>query len=61
MKKRSYVIPQDVCNNTGKGIRYAQTLLKDLKIVLGKEKWQVITPKELAERLGLEEADLYLE
>ena len=58
--ERQFVVPMDVCANTGKKIRHAQQLLKDLKQLLGKEKHQLITRKELADYLGIDEAALKL-
>jgi len=52
--ERLYVLPSDVCNITGKKIRYAQQLLKNLKIQLNKKKHQLITKKELADELGID-------
>jgi hypothetical protein len=53
--ERPYVSPNDVCKITGKKIRYAQQLLKDLRALLKKEKHQLITKKELADYLGIDE------
>lgn len=53
--ERLYVVPSDVCKITGKKLRYAQQLLKNLKEILSKKKHQFITKKELADYLGIDE------
>ena len=53
--ERLYVLPADVCKITGKKTRSAQQLIKDLKALLKKGKHQLITKKELADYLGIEE------
>lgn len=52
--KRVYVVPNDVCTITGKKIRYAQQLLKNLRKALNKGRHQLITKEELAEYLGID-------
>lgn len=52
--ERLYILPSDVCKLTGKKIRYAQQLLKNLKILLNKEKHQFISKKELADHLDID-------
>ncbi|WEK20920.1 MAG: hypothetical protein P0Y49_07190 [Candidatus Pedobacter colombiensis] len=59
--ERLYVIPTDVCKITGKKIRYAQQLLKDLREILNKKKHQLITKKELADHLGIDETLINLD
>jgi len=59
--ERLYVVPADVCKITGKKTRSAQQLLKDLKVLLKKEKHQFITKKELADYLGIEEGLITLD
>jgi len=59
--ERLYVVPADVCKITGKKIRYAQELLKKLRVVLNKKRHQLITKNELAEYLGIDEADIELD
>ena len=56
--ERQFVVPKDVCRYTQKTERHAQKLLKKLKFLLGKEKHQLITRKELADYWGVEEATL---
>ncbi|RZM23282.1 MAG: hypothetical protein EOO88_26640 [Pedobacter sp.] len=53
--ERLYVLPVDVCKITGRKIRSAQQLLKDLRVLLKKEKHQKISKKEFADYLGLDE------
>ncbi|HMI05441.1 MAG TPA: hypothetical protein VK541_23335 [Pedobacter sp.] len=53
--ERLYVVPSDVCKITGKKIRYAQQLLKDLREILNKKRHQLITKKELADHLGIDQ------
>jgi len=50
-----------VCKITGRKIRYAQQLLKDLRALLNKKKYQLITKKELADHLGIDEKDIELD
>jgi hypothetical protein len=50
---RVFVFPEDVRAITGRGTRYSQDLLKNLKIILNKEKHQGVTKYELAEYLGI--------
>ncbi len=58
---RICVYPEDVCKITGRKLRYAQKLLQALKKELKKNKNQMITKKELADRLGMEEDDIVLD
>nr|WP_294875491.1 hypothetical protein [uncultured Pedobacter sp.] len=58
---RLFIIPNDVCKITGRKIRYAQQLLKDLRALLNKKKYQLITKKELADHLGIDEKDIELD
>lgn len=53
--ERLFVVPSDVCKITGKKIRYGQQLLKDLRELLNKERHQLITKKELADYLGIDD------
>jgi hypothetical protein len=53
--ERLFVVPNDVCKITGKKLRYAQQLLKDLRESLKKQRHQPITKKELADYLGINE------
>jgi len=53
--ERVCVYPQDIVNCTGKSLRYAQKVLQDLRIVLKKEKHQLITKQELAAYLDIDE------
>lgn len=59
--KRVFVFPNDVCKITGKKIRYAQQLLKNLKELLNKDKHQLITKEELAEHLGIDPNNIELD
>ena len=59
--ERLFVIPTDVCKITGKKIRYAQQLLKNLRTILNKEKHQLITKKELAAHLGIDDSQINLD
>jgi hypothetical protein len=59
--ERLYVVPEDVCKITGKKIRYAQQLLKDLREILNKKRHQLITRKELADHLGIDETLIVLD
>lgn len=52
--ERLFVVPKDVCKITGKKIRHAQELLKNLKIELNKKKHQGIIKIELAACLGID-------
>lgn len=52
--KRIVIYPSDVSNITGKSIRQAQRLLKDIHFVLGKQTHQPITVKEFADYMGME-------
>ncbi|MEH6306171.1 hypothetical protein RYH73_10990 [Olivibacter sp. CPCC 100613] len=52
--KRIVIYAQDVSNLTGKSIRQAQRLLKDIRFVLGKEIHQPVTVKEFADYMGIE-------
>lgn len=58
---RLFVTPNDVCKITERKIRYAQKLLKDLRELLNKKKYQLITKKELADHLGIDEKDIELD
>lgn len=59
--ERLYVVPADVCKLTGKKTRYAQQFLRDLRKLLNKEKQQIITKKELANHLDIDENDFSLD
>lgn len=59
--ERIYVVPNDVCNITGKKLRWAQELLKNLRLELNKTKRQVITKTELATYLGIDPDDIKLD
>lgn len=59
--ERLYVLPQDVCTITGKKLRHAQRLLRDLKILLGKEKHQCVSKRELANYLNIDERSFKLD
>lgn len=59
--ERLYVVPNDVCKITGKKTRYAQELLRKLRIELKKERHQLITKKELAEYLGIDPDSIELD
>ncbi|WP_214228835.1 hypothetical protein [Pedobacter sp. B4-66] len=58
---RLYVVPNDVCKITGRKTRYAQQLLKNLREFLNKKKHQLITKKELADYLGIDEEAIELD
>jgi len=58
---RLYIVPNDVCKITGRKIRYAQQLLKTLREILNKKRHQLITKKELADHLGIDEDSIELE
>jgi hypothetical protein len=53
-KKRLVIYASDVSLITGKSIRQAQRLLKDIHFVLGKRPHQPITIKEFADYMGME-------
>lgn len=57
---RICVYPKDVCDITGKSLRYAQQVLQDLRFLLKKEKHQVITKKELATYLNMDPDEITL-
>lgn len=59
--ERLYILPGDVCKLTGKKIRYAQQLLKNLRTLLNKKKHQLITKKELADYLDIDEESIDLD
>lgn len=52
--ERICVMPKDVAALTGLSERYAQQLLKDLKILLNKKKHQFITKYELATYMDID-------
>ncbi|RYG54090.1 MAG: hypothetical protein EOO01_02520 [Chitinophagaceae bacterium] len=57
---RIFVCPEDVCKLTGNKKRYAQKLIREIKILLNKKKHQYITKRELADYLGISEEDIDL-
>lgn len=59
--ERLCILPADVCKITGKKIRYAQQLIKKLKMQLNKKKHQFITKKELAAYLDIDENSITLD
>ncbi|MBB5437719.1 hypothetical protein HDC92_001393 [Pedobacter sp. AK017] len=52
--ERVCIYPEDICAITGRKQRYAQKLLKHLKLILNKEKHQCITRQELADYLDID-------
>jgi hypothetical protein len=53
-RKRLCIYPKDVALITGKGIKTAQKLLRDIRIVYQKKNHQFITLKEFSEYTGIE-------
>lgn len=53
-KKRIVIYAHDVSLLTGKSLRQAQRLLKDIHFVLGKAMHQPVTVKEFAHYMGLD-------
>ncbi len=49
------VLPEHVCKITRKSIRHSQKLLQNLRTILNKKKHQIVTRKELADYLGIDE------
>jgi len=52
-KKRLIIMPHDVSIITGKSIRQAQRLLKDIHFALGKLPHQPVSIQEFADYMGL--------
>jgi hypothetical protein len=59
--ERLYVVPNDICKLTGRKLRYGQQLLKTLRTILNKQRHQVVTKKELADYLDIDEALIVLD
>ena len=51
---RLCIYAKDISNITGKGQRYAQRLLKNIRFVLNKSEHQFVTVKEFAEYTGID-------
>lgn len=52
--ERLCIYPSDICDITGRKMRYAQNLLKHLKVILKKEAHQFVTKHELAKYLDID-------
>jgi len=52
--ERVCIYTSDVCKITGRNLRSAQKLMKNLRIILKKEKHHFITKQELAKYLGID-------
>jgi len=57
-KKRIVIYAQDVSLLTGKSIRQAQRLLKDIHFILGKQLHQPVTIKEFADYMGMDTEEI---
>ncbi|KQS31734.1 hypothetical protein [Pedobacter sp. Leaf194] len=51
---RLCIYPKDISAVTGKGQRYAQRLLKNIRFALKKEEHQFVTIKEFADYTGID-------
>lgn len=54
LMNRLCIYPKDISIITGKGQRWSQRLLKNIKFVLKKEEHQLVTQKEFAEYMGID-------
>ena len=52
--KRVCIYPKDVSLLRGKSLRHAQMMLKNLKLLLGKDKFQYVTIEEFADYYGID-------
>jgi hypothetical protein len=52
--KRLCIYPKDVSIITGKGQRWSQRLLKNIKFALNKTQHQPVTIKEFSDYMGIE-------
>lgn len=56
--KRICIYPKDVQVITGRSLRYCQELIKDLKVLLQKEKHQTVTIKEFCDYMDFPFEDI---
>ena len=56
MKNRLFIYAKDISLITGRGPRYAQRVLRNIRYLLKKETHQLVTIQEFAEYIGIEYA-----
>ncbi len=54
MKDRQFIYAKDISIVTGRGPRYAQRILRNIKHLLKKENHQLVTLQEFAAYMGIE-------
>jgi hypothetical protein len=56
--KRICIYPKDVQIITGRSLRYCQELIKDIKVLLQKERHQTVTIKEFCDYMDIPFEDI---